>query len=110
MIKDDIDKFRWDSGNAAELKTFLQGPTGIKLLRGLALEEPELLRKGEANEILIRSGEVAHHKHFISFLLELTGADFEHQDEDPTPNAYPSLLDDEAWEGDKLKDSEQPQQ
>lgn len=96
--------YNWTSVDAAELTNFLKTQTGVKLLRALAIEEPPLLRKGDTNEILIRSGEVSHHKHLLSFLLTLTGEIIQHQDEDTKQNPYPSLTDDEAWEGPKLNE------
>jgi len=104
MTQDDLDKFHWTSTDAAELKSFLKTETGLRLLHAIALEEPELLRKGDTNEILIRSGEVAQHKHVASFILTLTGETFEHH-EDSSVNNYPSLTDDAAWDGPKLNEN-----
>lgn len=97
------DTVDWTSVEATELNAFLKTPTGMKLLRALALEEPPLLRKGDTNEILIRSGEVAQHKNLISFLLESTGEVREEIVED-LPKAYPDLTDDNQWDGPKLKE------
>lgn len=104
MTEKERQEYNWTSVDASELTNFLKTQTGVKLLRTLALEEPQLLRKGETNEILIRSGEVAQHKYVTSFLLTLAGGVLEHQDEMPELDAYPSLTDDNAWEGPKLNE------
>jgi hypothetical protein len=105
MNNTDLEKFDWSSGDASELREFLKTSTGTKVLRALALEEPLLLRSGETNGILIRSGEVAQHKYLTSFLLDLTGEFFEHHDDgNSVSNDYPSLTDDNAWDGPKLNE------
>jgi hypothetical protein len=105
MTDEERQEHQWTSVEAAEFTAFLKTATGIKFLRALALEEPQLLRKGDTNEILIRSGEVAQHKLITSFLLALTGEALELQDENTSePNAYPSLTDDSKWDGPPLKE------
>ena len=91
------DKTYWTSTEAGEWKLFLNTDTGKKLLLYLVEGEPTLLKKGDTNEILIRSGEVSQHKEVLSTLLYLTGAETNEQlDIPPSPN-YPSLTDDDAW-------------
>jgi hypothetical protein len=90
----------WTSDNAKVWREFLDTTTGQRLLRLIAQEEPELLSKGDVNEILIRSGELRHHKSLVSLFLFLVGEIVEEQ---PTVSlAYPPLDDDKYWEGDKL--------
>jgi hypothetical protein len=106
MTNQDLEKFDWTSSNASDLREFFSSETGVKVLRALALEEPELLRKGDTNEILIRSGETAQHKYLTSFLLSLTGDNFELNEDVTVSDAYPDPTDDSKWDGPKI--DEQP--
>lgn len=100
------DKDYWTSTEASVWKDFLKTGTGQRLLRYLAESEPFLLRHGDINAILIRSGEVAQHKQIVSELLELTGAvDALEPETNLSPN-YPPLDADEHWEGAKLNNPE----
>jgi hypothetical protein len=110
MTNEDLEQFNWTSVDAQDLKAFLQTSTGTKVLRALALEEPELLDKGDTNEILIRSGQTRQHKHITNFLFSLTGESFEHNSDDLQElNNYPSLEDDDQWEGERINKPQQEQ-
>lgn len=95
----------WTSTEAAVWKDFLGTETGKRLLRFLAEAEPALLTKGETNEILIRAGQVRQHKEILSDLLDLTGG-IEIQPEDDVVDNFPSLYDDNKWDGKKLQEPE----
>lgn len=107
----DLERPQWQSIDATNLRDFLKTETGRKLLGAIALEEPQLLAKGDVNEILVRSGEVRQHKHLLNYLLALTGEGFELEggDKNPVPENispnYPPPEDDRFWDGDKLTDS-----
>jgi hypothetical protein len=107
MTNQDLEKYQWESSNASELREFLKTRTGLKLLKALAVEEPELLGKGETNEVLIRSGETRQHKFITSFLLTLTGEFHAEEEDSSSIDNYPSLTDDSKWDGDKLDDKPQ---
>jgi hypothetical protein len=108
MNQDDRERYQWTSVDAQAWKELLLTDTGKKLLRALVLEKPELLAKGETNDILIRSGEARQHDNLTAFLLTLTGVDTEIDDDPSQESTYPSLTDDTAWEGDKLHDADNP--
>lgn len=93
----------WTSTEASVWREFLNTDTGKKLLRFLAEEAPSLLRKGDVNEILIRSGEVANHHDVLAALIDLTGTnEVQHVEETVSGSEYPPLEDDSQWPGDKI--------
>jgi hypothetical protein len=104
----DREKHNWTSVDAKAWSDLLRTDTGKKLLRAVSQEKPELLGKGDTNDILIRSGEARHHDSIIAFLLTLTGADTEIDDDPSQDSTYPSLMDDTQWEGEKLHDPDKP--
>ena len=108
MHQADREKHNWTSVDAQAWREFISTATGKKLLRAIAEEKPPLLKKGDTNEIMIRSGEAACHDDIVAFLLTLTGADTELDDAPSQPSSYASLEDDNAWDGPKLTDPDNP--
>jgi hypothetical protein len=108
MHQADRERHNWTSVDAQAWKEFLATNSGKKLLRAVASEKPELLSKGETNEIFIRSGEARHHDNLIAFLLTLTGADTEIDDDISQESTYAALDDDSQWDGPKLADPDNP--
>lgn len=84
---DSIDKFAW--------KTFLATRAGLRLIPKVAESLPALLRKGETNDILIRSGEVTGFQLALQALLAL--AQPPPKEAPPERVAYPALDDDAQW-------------
>lgn len=84
----------WDSDDTHNLRLFLGTKTGGRFLPKLLEATPELLGKGESNDILIRSGEVRGCQLFARVILSMTVIP-------PSPakdeNPYPSPEDDKAW-------------
>jgi hypothetical protein len=102
MTDQERQDINWTSTEAAEWRAFLRTKTGEKLLRGIASEEPELLDGTDVNRTLVRSGEVKHHKVFISFLLSLANDPVDLTQVELADN-YPPLEDDTKWnDGQKL--------
>lgn len=86
----------WSSDDEAVWNSFLKTPTGARLLPKLAERVPSLLGNGDANSIMIRSGEVRGFQIAISAMLELTHSP-------PLPvksegSNYPALDDDKQWQ------------
>jgi hypothetical protein len=88
------DTLPWNSDDEARWNAFLLTDTGKRLLPKLAEKIPALLDGGEANRLLIRSGEVRGFQLAISSMLELTHSS-------PLPvnavESYPPLDDDSHW-------------
>lgn len=84
---DSIDRFAW--------KQFLATRAGLRLIPKVAESLPSLLRKGETNDLLIRSGEVIGFQLVLQTLLSLAEPPAEQAPLAPSP--YPNLLDDAAW-------------
>lgn len=86
----------WSTDDEVRLNAFLQTETGKRFIPKLAERVPSLLGSGDANSILIRSGEVRGFQIAISAMLELT-----HSPPLPVksdgPSNYPELTDDEKW-------------
>lgn len=80
---------------------FLDTETGKRLLPHLAESAPQLLPKGDINEILIRTGEVRGYQNVLRDLILAA-----HPTAKVTPQTtseYPSLTDDSKWnDGEKL--------
>src|SRR6266850_1502072 len=90
----------WDSDDIHNLRLFLGTKTGLRFLPKLLEATPELLPKGESNDILIRSGEVRGCQLFARTILSMTASPaLPVKDENP----YPNLEDDSKWnDGEKL--------
>lgn len=91
----------WDSEDIQSLSHFLGTRTGARLLPKVAELIPALLRKGDVNEILIRSGEVLGAQEAIRAILVLAT-------HEPAPvqeqRDYPDLTDDKQWaDGKKIE-------
>lgn len=84
---DSIDRFAW--------KQFLATRAGLRLIPKVAESLPSLLRKGETNDLLIRSGEVIGFQLVLQTLLSL--AEPPAKETPLAPSPYPNLLDDDAW-------------
>lgn len=85
----------WSTDDEVIWNSFLKTNTGSRLLPKLAERVPTLLGSGDANSILIRSGEVRGFQIALSVMLELTHSP-------PLPvksegSNYPELTDDERW-------------
>jgi hypothetical protein len=97
---------QWDSAEAGILQTFLDSPTGQKVLTILHGRIPGLLEKGDVNEILIRSGQVAGAQMIFDSLVSLVvERPIEAQSQPKTEESYPDLDNEDAWE---KYDVEQP--
>lgn len=92
-------KLEWTSSDAKAWREFLSTQTGARLLAQLAASRPALLASGDTNAILIRSGESRQHDQLAGELLNLAGGAIELAHKEP--EAYPSLLDDTAWDDGK---------
>lgn len=104
-------ELNWTSSDARALKEYLDKDTGRKFLAVLASELPQLLGKGETNEVLIRSGEARQHIYLTGLVLDLRGDTFVDDDLAKTSvpaDSYPSLEDDSQWEGPSLHDPDNP--
>jgi hypothetical protein len=80
-------------------------PTGKRLLPKLLEACPSNLRKGDVNEILIRSGEVLGWKEAVQGLLALAHRPVTNVNDQP--ESFPNLEDDSKWaDGQKLDDKQ----
>jgi len=96
----------WDSTEAGILRTFLDSPTGQKILTLLHGRIPGLLDGGDVNKILIRSGQVAGAQMIFDSLVSLiVERPIELQSIQQTEENYPDLDHPNAWE---KFDNEQP--
>lgn len=86
----------WDSDDIANWSAFLRTRTGQRLIPKAAEEVPELRADGEANAILIRSGEVRGFQAVFRALLALASHPRTEATE-PTNENYPNLTDDSKW-------------
>lgn len=85
----------WSTDDEALWNAFLKTNTGARLIPKLAERVPALLGSGDANSILIRSGEVRGFQIAIASMLELT-----HSPPLPVKSEaanYPDLTDDAQW-------------
>ena len=102
----------WTATDEQRLAEFLETPTGKRLIPSLLKDSPELLKGGEINAILIRSGEVRAYQAMVESILLLA-----HPPQQTRPvesTNYPALEDDRAWnDGQKItpenKTTETPQ-
>jgi hypothetical protein len=91
----------WDSADAHSLLSFLETPVGQKVLHILHSRIPDLLDGEHKNKTLVRAGEVKGAQTIFDMLVSLTvepPVDFRPQPK-TTTEAYPSLDDDSAWDG-----------
>lgn len=97
----------WLSTDEEALDKFLKTDTGRRLLQKLGELAPQLLAKGDTNEILIRSGEARAFQLMLSRILELS---HHNPDEQPTKPAadYIPLTDDNQWQDGKVLDPSLP--
>lgn len=98
----------WLTTDQERWAAFLETETGKRLLPHLAESAPQLLPKGDINEILIRTGEVRGYQNVLRDLILAA-----HPTAKVTPSQstseYPPLTDDSKWnDGEKLtpEDSE----
>lgn len=89
------DGLEFDSDDRSKWKNFLSTRAGLRLIPKCAEHAPQLLGKGESNEILIRSGELRGFQIAIQSLLSL--AEPPAPDAPPERTAWPDLMDDSAW-------------
>lgn len=91
----------WDSADAHNLQNFFATPTGEKVLHILHSRIPDLLDGEHKNRTLVRAGQVKGAQEIFDLLCSLTvepPVDFRPQPK-TTTEAYPSLDDDTAWDG-----------
>jgi hypothetical protein len=88
----------FDSDDRIALTTFLNTRTGQRMIQRLWATSPPLLRSGETNAILIRTGEVTGRSGTIQEIYAMT-------EPDPSPvsqaSLYPSPEDDALWKDGK---------
>jgi hypothetical protein len=102
----------WTTTDEERLAEFLETPTGKRLIPALLKDSPELLKGGEINAILIRSGEVRAYQAMVESLLLMAHPPRHVSHTEPTN--YPALENDAAWnDGQKItpenKTTETPQ-
>lgn len=85
----------WSADDEAIWNIFLKSNTGARLIPKLAERVPALLGSGDANSILIRSGEVRGFQIAISAMLELTHSP--PLSVKSEASNYPALDDDKQW-------------
>lgn len=91
------DTLEWDSEDVANWNAFLKTRTGQRLIPKVAEEIPELCASGDANAILIRSGEVRGFQAVFRSLLSLAAPRRKDTLTETTNDNYPSLTDDSKW-------------
>lgn len=91
----------WESADANNLQEFLATPAGEKVLHILHSRIPDLLDGEHKNKTLVRSGEVKGAQTIFDLLVLLTTESPEDFRPKPksTTEAYPSLEDESAWDG-----------
>ncbi|NOS67376.1 MAG: hypothetical protein HOO67_03355 [Candidatus Peribacteraceae bacterium] len=85
----------WNSDNASELKTFLSGETGRKVLEILAYFAPKPLDGSDVNKTLVSAGEVRGYTEAVEQIISLRT--HRPPETEPKTENYPSLDDDSAW-------------
>lgn len=88
----------WTSDDVLNWQKFLTSQTGSRLIPRVLEFIPDLLAKGDINEILIRSGEVRGWRNCIGQLLFLTSVVKSSTDSAKQSN-FPPLDEDLAWSG-----------
>lgn len=88
----------WTSDDVLNWQKFLTSQTGSRLIPRVLEFIPDLLAKGDINEILIRSGEVRGWRSCIHQLIFLTSV-VEAKTFPNTPPNFPPLDEDLAWSG-----------
>jgi len=95
-------KLDWLATDEINLAAFLETPTGQRFIPKLLEEAPQLLQKGDRNEILIRSGLVLGYQQVAQTILALahpspktTGLE--------TTDTHPSLDDGTKWPAPKAE-------
>lgn len=95
-------ELEWTSVDAENFAKFLSSPTGLRIIPALAQNRPALLRKGDTNEICIRSGELIGYQSAIENLFSLAHPPAEAPKQ---ASEYPDPANDAAWnDGKKLND------
>jgi len=84
----------WDSEDLVLWRQFLQSRAGTRLIPKVADSAPQLMHKGDTNEILIANGKLLGFQMAIAAFLALA---FPPPVEKETSSAYPALDDDDAW-------------
>lgn len=96
-----VESMPWDSEDTALWRAFLETRTGARLLPKLFESIPPLLAGGDANSILIRTGDVRGFQSAARTLLTL--AHPIQPGPAASPPGYADLNDDAAWpDGQKL--------
>lgn len=85
----------WNSDNASELKTFLSGETGQKVLAILSFFAPKPLDGADVNKTLVSAGEVRGYADAVENILNLRTQ--RPPETEPKTENYPSLDDEAAW-------------
>jgi hypothetical protein len=96
----------WTHTDEAALASFLETPTGRRLIPALVSTSPGLMACGDVNAILIRSGEVRAFQTILESILTLAHP--------PTPflqpaSSHPDLEDDAAWNDGQHLDVPKPE-
>lgn len=95
----------WESSDATALRQFLESKTGQRALMHLSDQIPPLLDGSHVEKTLVASGVVKGWNDSLRALLSLT---IEQPAPVKTPEAYPSLDDESAWEDNKKPTTTNP--
>lgn len=85
----------WNSDNASELRSFLSGETGQKVLGILAYFAPKPKDGADVNMTLVSAGEVRGYTDAVETILNLRTQ--RPPETEPKSENYPSLDDEGAW-------------
>lgn len=95
MLIPTTDAPEWNSDNASELKSFLSGETGQKVLGILAYFSPKPMDGSDVNKTLVSAGEVRGYTDAVENILNLRT--HRPPETEPKTENYPSLDDETAW-------------
>jgi hypothetical protein len=96
----------WTHTDESALASFLETPTGRRLIPALVSTSPGLMACGDVNAILIRSGEVRAFHTIVESILTLAHPPALSQS---PGNPYPVLEDDAAWNDGQHLDVPKPE-
>jgi hypothetical protein len=93
----------WHSDHAANLKRFLESPTGVATLKLLRSLKPAYAKSTETNDIVRQTGRQEGAENTLDNLFLITKPEFL-QPLESDSTAYPSLDDEKQWTTDKDKE------
>lgn len=86
----------WDSSHAANLRAFLDTPSGKLMLEVLDALRPALLEGAHMYRTLVRNGEVRGYEMCRDCIELIVSPDFLNRQQ-PAEESYPSLDDESKW-------------